>query len=118
MENVVLKLQQNDRPSVPPGFCKCGCGHKTKVTNRNDYRRGLLKGEPQRFCAGHGRRLYRSPTVVGVLGGKRVAYISLGFKELSTIVDEADLDSISDYPWHAYWDPSVQTFYVSRTYYD
>lgn len=36
------------------GYCKCGCGQKTPVTNRT--RRGLVANEPTKYLPGHGRR--------------------------------------------------------------
>lgn len=38
------------------GLCGCGCGQKTQLAPYADNRRGLKKGEPQRFVNGHNRR--------------------------------------------------------------
>lgn len=35
------------------GFCHCGCGGKTTISERTDSRRGWIKGEPIRFIHGH-----------------------------------------------------------------
>jgi hypothetical protein len=41
----------------PHGYCQCGCGQKTAVSNRNDYRDGYAKGDPRKFVRGHAARL-------------------------------------------------------------
>src|ERR1700726_4013859 len=38
------------------GTCLCGCGQKTRIATRNDYRDGSVKGQPVRFIRGHHRR--------------------------------------------------------------
>lgn len=42
--------------STPYGYCKCGCGRKTSIASRNEYRRGHTKGEPIPFIPGHSGR--------------------------------------------------------------
>ena len=39
---------------IPYGYCHCGCGRKTKVSDRNRKKRDVLRGEPMRFISGHG----------------------------------------------------------------
>ena len=43
------------------GLCKCGCGRETKVSPRNDARRGYIKGQPLRFVCGHSSRCWQGP---------------------------------------------------------
>jgi hypothetical protein len=60
-------------PMAATGLCECGCGQSTKpaITNLKD--RGLSKGQPQRFIAGHYRKTaireedrgYRTPCHIG-----------------------------------------------------
>lgn len=38
---------------VQPGFCRCGCGGRTAIATRNEYRRGHVKGEPLPWLPGH-----------------------------------------------------------------
>lgn len=38
---------------IPSGYCHCGCGQKTLPVKRNDKRRGLKKGEPQKYLYNH-----------------------------------------------------------------
>jgi hypothetical protein len=40
---------------IPYGFCHCGCSEKTKVAYRNWNKRGIKKGDPQRYIHGHHR---------------------------------------------------------------
>lgn len=41
------------------GFCECGCGLQTKISNHTDKRKGSIKGEPRRFIKGHNGRGFR-----------------------------------------------------------
>jgi hypothetical protein len=38
---------------IPEGFCQCGCGQKTLISNKVRCERGYKKGQPQRFVLGH-----------------------------------------------------------------
>lgn len=38
---------------IPAGLCQCGCGQRTLLARRDDYRRGRRKGKPLRFIQGH-----------------------------------------------------------------
>lgn len=35
------------------GYCKCGCGQKTRLNDRTRPNKGMVKGEPRLFIAGH-----------------------------------------------------------------
>jgi hypothetical protein len=50
------RLLADDGESVPYGFCRCGCGNRTPLAKRNEYRRGHVKGEPIPVLHGHNRR--------------------------------------------------------------
>jgi hypothetical protein len=41
---------------IPEGFCQCGCGRRTSVAKQSRSCQGHIKGEPHRFCRGHGHR--------------------------------------------------------------
>ncbi len=48
--------------SMPYGYCRCGCGQKTKLRHRNQGPHGWVKGEPKGFIYGHqGRKSGRNP---------------------------------------------------------
>jgi hypothetical protein len=40
-------------PTVPFGYCHCGCGRKTNLANKNDSTSGRVKGVPMRYLRGH-----------------------------------------------------------------
>lgn len=40
------------------GFCKCGCGKKTRVPKRNSFSEGYLKGVPLDYRTGHQPRRF------------------------------------------------------------
>lgn len=50
-------LVADDNLIVEPGTCRCGCGSKTPIAKRNEYRRGHVKGEPIPVLHGHNRRI-------------------------------------------------------------
>jgi len=39
--------------NVPYGFCECGCGQRTKISQRTNARYGWKKGEPLHYIKGH-----------------------------------------------------------------
>ena len=41
----------------PSGLCLCGCGGKTKLSDRNSTVRGWVKGQPRDYILGHTSRL-------------------------------------------------------------
>jgi len=48
---------------IPYGYCRCGCGQKTKIAERTSTRKGWIKGEPQPFVRNHkGTRSPRTTT--------------------------------------------------------
>lgn len=42
--------------SVGSGFCRCGCGERTRVAPQDYPKRGIRKGEPQQFVKQHQAR--------------------------------------------------------------
>lgn len=40
-------------------YCSCGCGEKTKPAIQTDRRKGVRKGEPQKWILGHRSRMSR-----------------------------------------------------------
>lgn len=66
------------------GLCECGCGNPTKICRHRDKRRGLTRGQSQRFIYGHrsgggdrntnwkgGRRLSRGYVLIFLPGHSR-----------------------------------------------
>lgn len=44
--------------NTPKGFCQCGCGEKTRISDRNRPKKGHVKGKPFPYIAGHSNRKY------------------------------------------------------------
>jgi hypothetical protein len=49
-------MRIESKPGILPGFCGCGCGQETKISNVSNSLYGWTKGEPRRFLAGHCNR--------------------------------------------------------------
>lgn len=47
---------RGDFKEVTYGYCKCGCGQKTKISPQTHKMHGYIKGEPRRFIPGHNMR--------------------------------------------------------------
>lgn len=43
----------NDDPTVPYGYCHCGCGQKTSIAPQTKTSAGWVKGEPLKFVKSH-----------------------------------------------------------------
>ncbi len=48
---------------IPYGYCRCGCGQKTNISQKNHTRLGHVKGEPYRYAPKHGRRARVYPSL-------------------------------------------------------
>lgn len=53
-------MHPNDTTNeIPYGYCQCGCGQKTPISNKTSSRDGTVKGQHVRYITGHQCR--RSP---------------------------------------------------------
>jgi hypothetical protein len=52
-------------PEVPEGYCACGCGQKTKISDKTSRYHGFVKGKPRQFVTGHNQ--YKQTYFEGVL---------------------------------------------------
>ncbi len=43
------------------GFCACGCGGKTSITQKNYAKKGWIKGQPKKYILGHWPRGKKGP---------------------------------------------------------
>lgn len=58
-------MTELDSTNIPPGYCQCGCGGKTRVWPHNDAHQGRVKGQSSRFVSGHNRVLRpHSPSLI------------------------------------------------------
>lgn len=39
--------------NIPYGYCRCGCGQKTKLARQNYKKYGWIKNKPIKFVNGH-----------------------------------------------------------------
>jgi len=46
-------LESPKEKVIPYGECQCGCGGKTRISDRDNAERRYTKGEPRRFIYGH-----------------------------------------------------------------
>lgn len=49
---------------IPYGYCQCGCGEKTRLSNWTDKRIGIVKGQPRRYVNGHSRKYSAEKRVI------------------------------------------------------
>ena len=42
-------------------LCECGCGRPTPITKHTNTTRGLIKGQPSRYCRGHRPKKPKKP---------------------------------------------------------
>lgn len=52
-----------DKKDPNYGYCKCGCGQKTRIAKCNDTANGYLAGEPVNYIRGHAIRNRKRNTV-------------------------------------------------------
>lgn len=97
------------------GYCKCGCGNQTMISEKTVRRDGYVKGEPRKFCHGHGGKVPRLEPRAGLLDGYPVAYVDVT-RNLETIVDIDDLEAAKLFDWVAKWDKHSETFYARSGY--
>jgi hypothetical protein len=57
---------------VAPGTCFCGCGMKTPVSNKHDWRRGYITGMPTRMLPGH--HMDKPPVISRPLRDESIPY--------------------------------------------
>ncbi len=48
-----MQEQRTPTGPNPSGYCMCGCGRLAPVQKYTDMRRGVPRGQPQRFILGH-----------------------------------------------------------------
>lgn len=52
MKEAYTAVSRDGKP-IPYGYCHCGCGGKTNLSDRTSHRRGVVKGQPLRFIRFH-----------------------------------------------------------------
>lgn len=64
-ESIQLYFDFGSPTLIPEGYCQCGCGRRTNISDRNDTKYGAVKGRPSRFLRGHQNQLRKTPPYVG-----------------------------------------------------
>lgn len=49
-------MTPENNPTIPYGYCHCGCGQKTAIVEKTYRAIGLIRGEPRRFIQYHSTR--------------------------------------------------------------
>ena len=47
--------------TIPYGYCKCGCGQKTRIATKTDRNAGQFKGQPLVFIHTHSLHINHNP---------------------------------------------------------
>ena len=80
MKKRAHKLIPVSQLKIPHGFCRCGCGGKTKISKWNNPSRGLIAGQPQRFIHGHHQRKHIARLRYDQKIGKGFCHCGCGLK--------------------------------------
>lgn len=52
-------MTPQENPTIPYGYCHCGCGEKTEISAKTDTRQFQVRGQPNRFRPYHHPRKHR-----------------------------------------------------------
>lgn len=93
---------------IPYGYCRCGCGQKTKLAPWTDASRGYTKGKPMIYIFGHQAkgntvsreiaRLRKPAPIFLEVDGEPCVRIPLT-KGKWALVSEASYHKVKDYSW-------------------
>lgn len=97
-----------EKSTIPFGYCQCGCGKKTPLYQRSNYKQGQIKGQPAKYLSGHWSRDRRpQPRYEG-----DIVLVPLTRGYYATI-DVADAERVLKFCWHAQRSHGNR-FYASR----
>lgn len=100
-------------PTIPYGYCGCGCNEKTPLIERNRFTQGLVKGTPRKFLVGHQKRLPRAVSEFVTIAGVTYRTIPLT-KNQFAIVDVEEYERLAKYVWYAHGANNRSGFYAAR----
>jgi AP2 domain len=116
-------VRQTSNSSILIKLCECNCGQPAPLARRSDAKRGAVKGQPQRFVAGHfirtGRASQKEPNGAVILPGGQTVVLTLEGKKGQTFhcfVDAVDYPLVSAHRWHAHPTTPKGKFYARDAY--
>lgn len=76
-----------ETPSIPAGYCQCGCGRLTNLASCSNPKWGWIKNEPVRFISGHHRAVVRAPSRIVIINGieRRTVPLTQGYEAIVDI---------------------------------
>lgn len=99
------------KPTIPYGFCHCGCGERTTVSRQNCPRFGWTKGKPKQFIRGH--KTKKSLDLRGPFRlNNKVAFLLALTRGYFTIIGEIDIPLLIGWSWWAQVDPKTGSVYA------
>lgn len=51
-----IEISASFTGTIPTGECQCGCGKKTRIVTKTNYKQGTNKGDYRKFVFGHQNR--------------------------------------------------------------
>lgn len=102
--------------TIPYGFCKCGCGRRTRISPRTSTIHGYKAGEPVGFILGHKAKPRHEPISAAPfkIDGVYCRLIALTQRQYA-IVWESDYEWLSSFKWHARWSKGIRQYYAARS---
>ena len=112
-----------ENPTIPYGYCQCGCGQKTPIFTGTDRSKGRIKGQHAKFVFGHSLKVNRPPRAevpAPILSDDgltaQVPLMSDQYPGLFAVIDAADVDLVGQYRWNVVKTPhgfyAVTTIYI------
>lgn len=49
-------MREKSTPSIPYGYCQCGCGERAPLATKTSKRNGHVQGQPMKYILGHYRK--------------------------------------------------------------
>lgn len=83
------------KPSIPYGFCHCGCGEKTTIPTKTQSRK-RRQGIPMLYIQGHNRAIKRKSLHLSPCGTFIVAYTRCG---TAFMASKCDKKLVSNFYW-------------------
>ena len=93
----VADVSKSTSPSIPYGYCQCGCGQPTRLAPYNDRSKGWISGEPLKYILGHRTR----QTIIEATDTPETFRVALT-GGLWTLIDAEDIDRVRCHTWSVF----------------